>query len=153
MNDPLPPHPTLTPVPSVEPTNLIPFSDQPALAAQSRFASPCQGYEKPPVDLVRELVTNPSTTRIFPVEGYSMVGAGILEGSMLIVDTSITAQPGHIVIAVVNGRFVVKQLELFNGEVRLMSRPKNHAGIALELGDQEEVHIWGVVKHVVTTVI
>jgi DNA polymerase V len=129
------------------------MSDQPVYAAQSHFPSPCQGYEKSPVDMVREMIPNEPTTKLFPVEGYSMVGAGILHRSIVVVNTGLTAVSGSVIVAVVNGRFVVKQLMIENGEKRLYSRPQNHSGIPLQLGNMEEVHVWGVVTHAITSFI
>src|SRR5450830_897271 len=131
--------------------NLI--SDQPAFAAQSKFASPCQGYEKDPVELVRELITNKPATKLFPVDGYSMVGAGILHNSILIVNAALDAVSESIVIATWQGRFVVKQLMIENGIKRLYSRPKNHAGMPLPIGNDEEVNVWGVVTHAIVPLI
>lgn len=130
------------------------ISDQPAHAAQSRFSSPCQGYEKSLPDLVRELIPNTATAKLFPVEGHSMAGVGILDKCFLIVDTSLTPHHDSIVVAPLNGRFVVKQLCITaDGEKQLYSRPKNHAGIHYQLGNAEEVQVWGVVRHAVTTFI
>lgn len=130
------------------------ISDEPAHAAQSRFSSPCQGYEKSLPDLVRELIPNTATAKLFPVEGHSMTGVGILDKCLLIVDTSLTPHHGSIVVTALNGRFVVKQLCIAaNGEKQLYSRPKNHPGIPYQLGNAEEVQVWGVVRHAVTSFI
>ena len=49
------------------------------------------------------LVRNPVSTFFFPVEGDSMEGAEIFDGDILVVDRSIKASHGHIVVAFVNG--------------------------------------------------
>ncbi|HSH73130.1 MAG TPA: S24 family peptidase [Methylophilaceae bacterium] len=126
------------------------ISNEPAYAAQSRFASPCQGYEKDPASLVRELITNKPATKLFPVDGYSMVGVGIFHGSILIVNAALDAISESIVLAVWRGKFVVKQLVIgADGVKHLYSRPKNHPGMLLPIGDADEVQVWGVVTHAI----
>jgi len=119
-------------------------------ATQSRFSSPCQGYEKDPVSLIRELVTNEPATKLIPVDGYSMVGAGILHRSILIVNCALDAIANNIVVAVWRGSFVVKQYVIEEGNrKRLYSRPKNHFGVPLPIGDEEDVNVWGVATHAI----
>jgi len=43
------------------------------------------------------------------VAGDSMMGAGIFDGDLLVVDRSIEATSGDIVVAVVNGEFTIKR--------------------------------------------
>lgn len=72
------------------------------------FPSPAEQYQEPPLDLNSFLVKRPEATYFVKVEGDSMVGAGIREGDLLVVDRSLTPANGDIIIAAVDGEFTVK---------------------------------------------
>lgn len=57
------------------------------------------------------------------VRGNSMSGAGILPGDMLIVRAQPTAQPGDIVVALVDDEATVKRLRMHHGRAQL--HPEN----------------------------
>jgi len=64
-------------------------------------------------------------------EGDHLADCGILNGSMLIVDRSLTPKRQDVVVAVVSGEFRLCRLE--------------------ELAPEEETELWGVVAHVITS--
>ena len=72
------------------------------------FPSPAEQYQEPPLDLNSFLVKRPEATYFVKVEGDSMIGAGIREGDLLVVDRSLTPASGDIIIAAVDGEFTVK---------------------------------------------
>ena len=76
-----------------------------------------------------------------------MIKAGIHDGDMLIVDRSLEAQSGSIVIAVVNGDLTLKRLLIEGNEVWLM--PENSEFQPLQMTDGMEQQVWGVVAHVI----
>lgn len=79
------------------------------------------------------------------IEGDSMQGAGIYGGDLVIVDRSVYAEHGDIVIAALNSEPICKRLHMRQHEVILMSEnPKYPARHVME-GD--ELLIWGVVKY------
>ena len=57
--------------------------------------------------------------------GSSMIGAGILEGDFVIVRRQANADPGDIVVALVDNEATVKRFFIDNGQVRL--QPENPA--------------------------
>ena len=81
------------------------------------------------------------------VQGDSMTGAGIQDGDLLIVDRSITATHGSVVVAAVDGQFTVKTLEKVRGRLRLM--PSNPDFKPIEFKDGQELEVWGVVTSVI----
>ena len=89
------------------------------------------------------LVTHPVSTFFVRVEGDSMEGAGIFSGDILVVDRSVEAKSGKIVVAVVDGGLVVKRLSQLDGALVLMSENEAYAPITVT-GD-EECFVWGVV--------
>ena len=80
------------------------------------FPSPAEQYLEPPLDLNELLVRRPAATYFVRVQGDSMVGAGISDGDLLVVDRSLRPADGDVIIASVDGDFTVKTLRLGNGE-------------------------------------
>ena len=110
------------------------------------FPSPADDYLEEYLDVGTYLVQNPTTTFFVRVQGDSMVGASIHSGDILVVDRSLTAAHGSIVIAVLNGEFTVKRLYRKDGTVRLVPANKDYQPIAVREGD--DFRLWGVVAHV-----
>ena len=78
------------------------------------------------------------------VQGKSMAGAGVLDGDHVVVDRSVIARPGHIVVALVHGDRTLKRLQRRGG--RLWLTPEPAAGHEFpDMVVDEDVEIWGVV--------
>lgn len=107
------------------------------------FPSPAADYEESRLDINEYLVRNPVSTFFFPVQGDSMEGAEIHDGDILVVDKSVRARHGHIVIAFIDGQRLVKRLHHRAGRVALMAENPNYP--PLEIQEGMELHIWGVV--------
>lgn len=74
-----------------------------------------------------------------------MIGVGIFGGDTLIVDRSIEALDGHIVLAIVDNDFTVKRLYNRGRIVRLLA--ENPAYPPIEFKDGQELRVWGVVTY------
>src|SRR5437868_6650250 len=72
------------------------------------FPSPADDYLEGEIDLSRYLIERPAATFLMRVSGESMRGAGILDGDLVVVDRSLSAQAGHVVVAVVQGDMSIK---------------------------------------------
>lgn len=107
------------------------------------FPSPAADYEDKRLDINEYLVRNPVSTFFFPVQGDSMEGAEIFEGDVLVVDKSVEAQHGHIVVAFVNGERLVKRLYCRNGKVALVAENPKYPPLVVKEG--VELTVWGVV--------
>lgn len=107
------------------------------------FPSPAADYEDKRLDINDYLVRNPVSTFFFPVQGDSMEGAEIFEGDVLVVDKSVEAQHGHIVVAFVNGERLVKRLYCRNGKVALVAENPKYPPLVVKEG--VELTVWGVV--------
>ncbi|MDD4865258.1 MAG: translesion error-prone DNA polymerase V autoproteolytic subunit [Alishewanella agri] len=110
------------------------------------FPSPAQDYVERTLDLNELCISHPSSTFLVRVSGDSMKDAGILDGDMLVVDRSVTAIHGSIVVAAVNREFTVKELCLKPFRQLL---PHNKAYQPILLNEQDEFEIFGVVVSVV----
>lgn len=68
---------------------------------QAGFPSPADDFIEETLDLNEHLICNPPATFFMRAQGQSMVGAGIHDGALLVVDRSQTLAHGKIVVAVV----------------------------------------------------
>ncbi|ROR97957.1 SOS response UmuD protein [Sinobacterium caligoides] len=110
------------------------------------FPSPAQDYVEQTLDLNELCVTHPAATYFVRVQGDSMTGAGIFCGDMLVVDRSLTARHGDIVIAGFDGELTVKQLAL-RPRPQLLACNPDYPAIVVPEG--VELDIFGVVSSVV----
>ena len=111
------------------------------------FPSPADDYIDVGIDLNEVLIRHPSSTFFLRVSGDSMVEAGIQDGDLLVVDRSLDARPGQVVVAVLDGAFTLKRLAHHQGRLRLEAA--NSAYPPLELHQCGDVQIWGVAIHVI----
>ncbi|MDX2129586.1 MAG: translesion error-prone DNA polymerase V autoproteolytic subunit [Chloroherpetonaceae bacterium] len=107
------------------------------------FPSPAYDGVDTKLDLNDLLIRNRTATFFIRVEGESMKEAGIENGDILIVDRSMPAMDGNIVIAVVNNEFLVKRYRKISGKHFLV--PENPDYAPIEITPEMEADIWGVV--------
>jgi len=111
------------------------------------FPSPADDYIDRLLDLNELLIKNPPATFFVKVAGDSMTGVGINSGDILIVDRSIEAANGKVVIAAVNGELTVKRLVKDNNSCSLVAENPDYA--PLEINEESQCEIWGVVTSVI----
>ena len=114
---------------------------------QAGFPSPADDHLEDALDLNTHLIQHKDATFFVKAQGDSMLGAGIHQGDILIVDKSLTAKSGKIVIAVVDGEFTVKRLHKYKGNITLKSENPEFEDI--KVGGTDELIIWGVVTSVI----
>ena len=110
------------------------------------FPSPAEDYVEDYLDLHKLMVKNPTATFFLKVKGSSMVEAGIFDGDLLVVDRSLPAVSGRIVVAALDGELTVKRLKIKGTRVYLA--PENPSYPVTEITDREDAVIWGVVTYV-----
>ncbi|OIV46056.1 UV protection and mutation protein [Sodalis sp. TME1] len=110
------------------------------------FPSPAQDYIENRIDLNQLCVSHPAATYFVRVTGDSMIEGFINEGDMLVVDCSITARHGQIVISSVGGEFTVKQLQLTPVPHLI---PMNPAYRPIPIRDEDNIEIFGVVTFII----
>lgn len=114
---------------------------------QAGFPSPGDDLESSPLDTNELLVKNPAATFFMRVGGKSMQDSGIYEGDIVVVDRSLDPKDKDIVVAVVNGSFTLKILELYAGKPVLA--PSNKDFSSISFGEEDEMSVWGVVTSVI----
>ena len=99
------------------------------------------------ISLDRTVVKNKDTTFYARVSGQSMIGAGLDDGDLLVVDKSL--EPAHHKIAVcfIDGEFTVKRLKVTTEGVYL--QPENPAYDPILVTQHHNFQIWGIVTHVI----
>ena len=107
------------------------------------FPSPADDYTEENIDLNEHLISNPFSTFFLRVKGDSMINAGIKDKDLIIVDKSLTAKPGNIIIAMIDGEFTIKRLSIKNNELYL--KAENHNYPDFRFKNHFDVQIWGVV--------
>jgi DNA polymerase V len=121
-------------------------ADKPPLMADcvmAGFPSPAEQYVEQALDLNELLVKHPAGTFFVRAGGDSMVPAGIMPGDILVVDRSLEAADGNIVIAAVDGEFTVKYLRKKGGKLQLAAA--NPAYKPIDFAGENELQIFGVV--------
>jgi len=126
---------------------LIPLTRQPLPLYQSRvsagFPSAADDYIERALDLNEHLVQHPSATYYARAQGHSMVGRGIFDGDLLIVDRALTAKQDDIVIAVLQGELTCKILAIAHHCLQA-ANPKYPA---IAIHRFSDLVIEGVVRH------
>ncbi len=128
----------------------MPADTAPPLFAEgvaAGFPSPAAGENSEALDLHRLCVRPPAATYFVRARGESMLGAGIADGDILVVDRSERARNGDIIIAALDGEFTVKRLEKIGQEVRLL--PENPAFSPIIIRPGMDAEFFGVVTSVV----
>src|SRR6476660_10155341 len=82
-----------------------------ATANATGFGAAADDYMERGIDLNEQLILNKPATFFFRMNGEAMIGTGIQSGDVLIVDRSIKATNGKIIVAAVNGDLVVRRLQ------------------------------------------
>jgi DNA polymerase V len=114
---------------------------------QAGFPSPADDHLEDTLDLNTHLIHHQEATFFVKAQGDSMIGAGIHQGDILIVDKSLTPKSGKIVNAVVDGEFTVKRLHKYKGNITL--KAENPEFEDIKIRGTDELIIWGVVTSVI----
>ena len=114
---------------------------------QAGFPSPADDHLEDTLDLNTHLIHHQEATFFVKAQGDSMIGAGIHQGDILIVDKSLFPKSGKIVIAVVDGEFTVKRLHKYKGNITL--KAENPEFEDIKIRGTDELIIWGVVTSVI----
>ena len=115
------------------------------------FPSPADDHVDKTLDLNELVVKNPAATYFVRVEGDSMVGAGIHDGDVLVVDRSLEPTDRKVVVAAIHGELTVKQIRLRRTRSgrRIWLVPENDLFPLLEVQPGMDFEVWGVVTHVI----
>lgn len=113
-------------------------------SVRAGFPSPADDFAVKRHDLNDLLITHPTATFFWRVRGTSMLGAGIADGDILVVNRALAPRHGDIVVAEVGNDFTVKYLFRRNGRVKLQAADPTFPDITFE-GEDSRLTVVGVV--------
>ncbi len=109
------------------------------------FPSPADDYLDRPLDFNELLIAHPAATFAVRVAGDSMTGVGIFPGDIAVVDRSVTASDGRIILGILEGEFTLKRYRARAGKVWLEAANPAYAPIPVTA--EAGFEVWGVVRH------
>ena len=107
------------------------------------FPSPAEDFTELSFSLDKHLIQNPVATFMAYANGDSMERIGIYHRDILIIDRSVSARDGDVIIAVLHGEFTVKQVSIIDGLLFLV--PKNPKYSSVRITSAIGFEVWGVV--------
>jgi len=111
------------------------------------FPSPADDFKEVRISLDKELVKNEEATFYARVSGDSMQGAGLENGDLLIIDRSIEPSNNKIAVCFIDGEFTVKRIKIESKKLYLI--PENKKYSPIEINEENELIIWGIVTYVI----
>lgn len=112
------------------------------------FGAAADDYMERGIDLNEQLIHNKPATFFMRMRGDAMTGAGIFDDDVVIVDRSVKATSGKVVIAMLNGEMIIRRLEKTFNKVRLI--PENRKFSVIEVDAScDTLEMWGVVTYVI----
>ncbi|TYA73935.1 LexA family protein [Seonamhaeicola marinus] len=112
------------------------------------FPSPTEDFsEQQRLSLDDELVKNKDTTFFARVSGQSMIGAGLDDNDLLVIDRSLEPENNKIAVCFLDGEFTVKRLRVDKDEVWL--KPENPDYPIIKVTAENHFVIWGIVTNVI----
>ncbi|MCF2874463.1 MULTISPECIES: LexA family protein [unclassified Tenacibaculum] len=114
------------------------------------FPSPADDFRETRISLDEELIKNKEATFFAKVSGQSMIGAGLDDNDLLVIDRSITPTNNKIAVCFLDGEFTVKRLRVEGDEVWL--QPENPDYPIIKITEENNFIIWGIVTNVIKKV-
>ncbi|WP_026103373.1 LexA family protein [Pseudanabaena sp. PCC 6802] len=93
--------------------------------------SKADDYVERYIDVPRWFVEHPSNTFAVRVSGDSMIGAGLCDGDIVLVDSAIEPTHDKIVVALIDGEETIKRLYMHDGQVKLVPENPNYDPISI----------------------
>ena len=111
------------------------------------FPSPAADFDGSRISIDQIVVKNQTATFYAKANGSSMIGAGIDDGDILVIDKSIEPQDGKIAVCFIDGEFTVKRIKIQENSLLLL--PENKLFEPIEVTQENDFIIWGIVTYVV----
>jgi len=109
------------------------------------FPSPADDFMENRLSLDVTLIDDTESTFFARVNGNSMIGAGLYDGDLLVIDRSVEPYDGCIAVCFVEGEFTVKRIKKEKNRVTLMPENPDYEPIVIE--GETILIIWGVVNY------
>ncbi|MCW9707850.1 LexA family protein [Fodinibius salsisoli] len=124
-----------------------PKQDANRFRKETGFPSPARDHFEKPLSLDEYIIKRPAATFFVRVKGDGLNKIGIFSDDILVVDRSISASPGHVIVAILEGEMVARNL-VKQGKDIYLSQKKSLDG-ATKITDMLDFEVWGVVSHAI----
>ena len=114
------------------------------------FPSPADDFKEIRISLDKELVKNQESTFYARVSGDSMIEAGLDDGDLIVIDRSLNPENGKVAVCFIDGEFTVKRINKKENKLFLM--PQNKKYKPIEIKEDNQLIIWGIVEYVIKKV-
>jgi len=114
------------------------------------FPSPAEDFKEQRLSLDKVLVKNKEATFFAKVSGQSMIGAGLDDNDLLVIDRSLEPTHNKIAVCFLDGEFTVKRLKVDNDGLWL--QPENPDYPIIKITNENDFIIWGIVTNVIKKV-
>jgi DNA polymerase V len=114
------------------------------------FPSPAADFNEDKISLDKVLVKNFEATFYAKASGTSMIGAGIDDGDIMVIDRSLEPRDGKIAVCCIDGEFTVKRIKIEKDALYLM--PENPAFQPIKIAEENKLIVWGIVTYVIKSV-
>lgn len=125
----------------------IPISSN---SVSAGFPSPAEDFKEKRISLDNTLIKNKEATFYARVSGKSMIGAGLDDGDLLVIDRSLEPENRKIAVCFIDGEFTVKRLKIEKDKITLM--PENKSYKPIKVTEENNLLIWGIVTYVIKEV-
>lgn len=115
------------------------------------FGAAADDFMERGIDLNEMLINNKPATYFFRMNSTAMEEVGIFSGDVLVVDRSLKASNGKVIIAAINGDLIVRRFEKDFNKAILSATNKKYKDIVLD--EFTEFACWGVVTYVIHRVV
>jgi DNA polymerase V len=117
------------------------------MGASCGFPSPADDFAENSLDLNEYLIDHPASTFFVRAKGNSMIDAGILDGDLLIIDKSLDPKNNSIVLACIDGEFLIKKFVKKEGRTFLEACNSSFKNI--DVTEKEGFSVEGLVVAVI----
>ena len=114
------------------------------------FPSPAEDFKEERISLDNELIKNKEATFFARVSGQSMIGAGLDDSDLLVIDRSLEPEHNKIAVCFLDGEFTVKRLKIDKDGLWL--QPENPNYPIIKITEENDFIIWGIVTNVIKKV-
>ncbi|GAB5407896.1 MAG: translesion error-prone DNA polymerase V autoproteolytic subunit [Balneolaceae bacterium] len=114
---------------------------------ETGFPSPAGDHLEKALSLEDLIVRRPTSTFYVRAEGNAMKVSGIFDGDILVIDRSLNAQNGSIIVVSLDEEVIIRKLVKKQRRIFLVSGDVEYAPITI--GRETNWMIWGVATHLI----
>jgi DNA polymerase V len=118
--------------------------------SSSGFPSPADDFKEVSLDLNSLVIRHKEATFYARVSGQSMIGAGLEDGDIIVIDKSLEPRDNKIAVCCIDGEFTVKRLKMSKDICWLMPENDNYQPIKID--SDSDFMVWGMVTYVIKAV-